>query len=270
MNELTMWEDKNKLGEIKQIFGPNLNDAEFKTLVGIGRATGLNPFLREVWSIKYGNAPASIFIGRDGYRTVARKHPDYKSHVVDAVYSNDKFSVKDQTPNHEYSLLDRGELVGAYCVVFTRSSDRPFFVFVEAKEYRNTKNPVWREKPATMLKKVAEAQCLRMAFPDKFAGTYVDAEEWRTDKTDKSAEEVLTPKEKEVLELLSDDANNDLPSDDIYPLDKLIDDMKSCETVDDLKVTFKAAYQYAQANNPEKVDEIMILKDKIKIQLDAE
>ena len=37
---------------------------------------------------------------------------------------------------------------------------------------------LWDSKPATMIKKVAEAQGLRMAFQSMFAGTYAEDEQW--------------------------------------------------------------------------------------------
>ena len=50
------------------------------------------------------------------------------------------------------------------------------FTFVELSEY-DTKQSVWKTKPATMIKKVAEAQGLRWAFQELFAGTYEESEE---------------------------------------------------------------------------------------------
>ena len=54
-----------------------------------------------------------------------------------------------------------------------------------------------------MIKKVAEAQVLRMTFQDLFAGTYDESEEWETkeDKKEKTAPRKVidvTPDEPEV------------------------------------------------------------------------
>ena len=86
-NSLNLWEDETKLKEIKAIFAPKLNNNEFSAFIGMGKANDLNPFLREIWSIKYAdNAPAQIFIGRDGYRKSAQRNPDYQTHVVESVH----------------------------------------------------------------------------------------------------------------------------------------------------------------------------------------
>ena len=166
-----IWQEQTKLAEVKKIYGKELTDSEFAILVQIGQATHLNPFLREIWAVKYGTSPAQIFIGRDGYRKAAQSNPDYDYHLVDAVYQNDDFKTEDTEVRHTYSGKDRGTLVGAYCVVKRKSSTKTMFNFVDIKEYSTGKS-LWVGKPATMIKKVAEAQGLRMAFQQLFAGTY--------------------------------------------------------------------------------------------------
>lgn len=190
MNDvLSMWDNKEQLLEIKKLFAPNLTESEFQYFVGLGKATRLNPFTREIWSVKYGNGPAQVFIGRDGYRKAAQAHSEYDFHQADAVYENDKFSVIDGIPRHEYSLTNRGELIGAYCIAKRHKSSRPMYVFCELREY-STGQSLWnpqKGKPATMIKKVAESQCLRACFQDLLGGTYAEEEEWE-EKGDKKAE----------------------------------------------------------------------------------
>jgi hypothetical protein len=62
MTQLIKWEDSTQLQEVKKLFAPDLTQDEFQTFVGIGKATKLNPFLREIWAVKYGKQAASIFI----------------------------------------------------------------------------------------------------------------------------------------------------------------------------------------------------------------
>jgi len=173
--EVTIWNDDKSLEEVKKLFAPNLTNIEFSMFVQMGKATGLNPFLREIWAVKFGNNPAQIFVGRDGYRKSAQSYPKYDYHYAEAVYSNDYFKSQDGVYHHEFNLKDRGELVGAFCNVKRKDSTRPISVFVEFKEY-DLKQSIWKTKPATMIKKVAESQALRMAFQEKFAGTYEENE----------------------------------------------------------------------------------------------
>jgi phage recombination protein Bet len=181
MSNLIIWEQDAMLKQIKASYAPTLTDLEFKQFIELGKATGLNPFLREIWAVKYGSSAAQVFIGRDGYRKSAQSNPDYDYHQVDAVYTNDKFEIVKGEIHHSYNLSDRGNLLGAYCIVKRKSAERSIYVFCDIKEYSTGKS-LWATKPATMIKKVAEAQALRMAFQGLFAGTYSDAEDWREER----------------------------------------------------------------------------------------
>ena len=188
---VSMWEDSTKLQEIRKLFAPKLTEMEFQFFVGMGKATNLNPFLREIWAVKYSDKEAAqIFIGRDGYRKSAQSHRDYDYHQCDAVYENDDFEMNDGIIKHKYNLKNRGELLGAYCIAKRKNSERPSYVFTELREYSTGKS-LWREpglykndkgymsqggKPATMIKKVAESQCLRAGFQELFAGSYGEEE----------------------------------------------------------------------------------------------
>jgi phage recombination protein Bet len=199
-SNLIDWNCSNQLETIKNIYAKNATNEEFQIFVNLGRATGLNPFMRELWLVKYGsNNPASIFIGRDGFRKGAQANPNYDYHVSDAVYSNDSFVVQDGEVSHSYKAADRGNLLGAYCVTKRKNSSRPIFVYVELREY-DTKKALWESKKATMIKKVAEAQCLRMAFQELFAGTYGEEEYEPVDNRREAKQERATQRLNQLFE----------------------------------------------------------------------
>lgn len=181
-SQMNMWDDKEKQEEMKKLICKvKLSEVEFATFIELGKATQLNPFLKEIWVVKYDEkSPASIFIGRDGYRKAAQRDPEYDFHETDAVYSNDKFKRNSITGEiqHEYNLKDRGELLGAYCIVKRKSSERPSYTWVKLSEYSTGKS-LWNPqsgKPETMIKKVAECQGLRACFQDLLGGTYSQEE----------------------------------------------------------------------------------------------
>lgn len=182
---LVMWDNREQLQEIRKLFAPKLSDSEFQFFVGLGKASRLNPFTREIWAVKYQESqPAQVFIGRDGYRKAAQAHPEYDFHQADAVYENDEYEVVNGEVHHKYKLSNRGKLIGAYCVAKRHKSSRPMYVFCELSEY-STGRSLWNTqtgKPATMIKKVAESQCLRACFQDLLGGTYAEEEEWEEKK----------------------------------------------------------------------------------------
>jgi phage recombination protein Bet len=204
---MAVWEDSKQVEEIRKIFAPKLNAQEFDAFVGMGKAANLNPFLREIWAVKYADSsPAQIFVGRDGYRKAAQRNHEYDYHECDAVYTNDLFkrnSISGEI-NHEYNLKDRGELLGAYCIVKRKNSSRPCYTWVKLSEYSTGKS-LWHQqtgKPETMIKKVAECQGLRGAFQDLLGGTYGEEEmDYHADTSLKKAKsEVLLEKLKAAKE----------------------------------------------------------------------
>ena len=149
--------------------------------------------------------------------------------------------------SHKYNLKERGSLVGAYCTAQRKNSSHPTFVYVEFSEY-NLKQSVWNQKPATMIKKVAEAQALKMAFQELFAGSYNEFEEYeKPDPTaNKPGKGVAGLKEKwgmkeeaENCEVMPDhnqetgeviDAEFDIFADEVEPKLSALDNIKSLMT----------------------------------------
>ena len=174
------WYKKEILTEVKKICAENLSNIEFEAFVQLGLSLDLNPFKKEIWAIKQKpHEAAMVSVGINGYRTVAQRNPLYEYHQADAVYENDQFMVKDSEVYHNYVLKDRGRLVGAYCKVKRKNTPKPTFVYVDFAEY-DKKHALWKPaaaggKPATMIKKVAEAHAIRQSFAE-LNGTYTDDE----------------------------------------------------------------------------------------------
>ena len=189
-NAVSVWEN---LREVREQFAPLLTDKEFAFFVTLGKSLGANPFKREIWAVKYDQGKAaSIFLGRDFYRMKAQEQPEYDGHVADAVYSNDKFMVENGIPKHSYSLADRGNLLGAYSVVYKKNQTHPFFTFVKLSEY-DKGQALWIKMKETLIKKVAEAQGLRGAFQGVFAGTYDESEDWTATTTAAASKASIAP-----------------------------------------------------------------------------
>lgn len=252
-NMLDMWLCETMLADIKKIYGKDLTDIEFKTFINVGKLTGLNPFLKELWAIKYGNEAAQIFIGRDGYRKSAQDSPAYDYHFVDAVYSKDEYQITNSEVSHKYNLADRGFLAGAYCIVKRKNSTKPHIVYVKFTEY-NTGKSLWGKKPETMIKKVAEAQCLRMAFQELFANTYDESEMFHIEQNEAQANKA---------ELV----NAQLQEDIIGLRQDFRGVFNYCNSLQDLKEKFDAL---KILQNLHKEDLAIIVKEKDKRKFELE
>lgn len=135
----------------------------------------LNPFKREVYPIKYkAGEPASFVIGYETYLKRAERTKNWAGLETGADFG------------------DTGLPTKAWARVFRKDwAERSLYHEVYYAEYVQTKaeyvngqptgkrvpNKMWAEKPITMLKKVAIAQAMRMAFPDEMAGLpYIEEE----------------------------------------------------------------------------------------------
>jgi phage recombination protein Bet len=128
---------------IRDMCAQNCTDNEFLLLMQLAKTYRLDPFAKQIWAVKYGNNPAAIFCGRDGFLAIA-----HRSGKFDGMESGTR--------------KDGDDLVG-WCRVYRKDMSRPFEVEVSLSEYSTGKN-LWQTKPKTMIVKVAESHALRRAF----------------------------------------------------------------------------------------------------------
>lgn len=138
---------------IKETVANGASPSEFKLFLYTAAKYELDPLIKQIWCVKYGERPAAIFTGRDGFLHIAHK--------------SNQFNGMETTPIRN----DKGQLVAARCVVWRKDMTHPFTVEVPLAEYDLSVKPGqtgkpnnWNKMPETMLKKVAESQCLRRAF----------------------------------------------------------------------------------------------------------
>src|SRR5690554_5267475 len=65
--------DREKLQLIRDMFAKGASDNEFGVMIELARKYQLDPFARQIWLVKYGDNPAQIFCGRDGYLAIAHR-----------------------------------------------------------------------------------------------------------------------------------------------------------------------------------------------------
>ena len=128
---------------IRDMCAKDCTDNEFLLLMQLAKTYHLDPFAKQIWAVKYGNNPAAIFCGRDGFLAIA-----HRSGKFDGMESGTR--------------KDGDDLVG-WCRVYRKDMSRPFEVEVSLSEYSTGKN-LWQTKPKTMIVKVAESHALRRAF----------------------------------------------------------------------------------------------------------
>ena len=181
-------DEKAMMGLLKEMYGKNLSDLEFKTLIYMARKYDLDPVQHEIWALKYGNNAATIMTGRDGFLAIAHKSGQFDGMETLAIMRDG---------SEVATCLDAKELAGAICRVWRKDMAHPIVVAVPLHEY-NTGKSNWAKMPETMIKKVAESQSLRRAF--NISGMYspeeMDQAEYLPQKTETPKQEA--PKEKPV------------------------------------------------------------------------
>jgi phage recombination protein Bet len=138
------------------------NDDEFKVFLHVAETYGLDPFNKELFFWKDKKDRTTIMCSRDGYLSIANRHEAFDGLVSDVVRANDDFKRTTTGIEHKYGS-DRGNIVGAFALVYRKDREYPVYVFAPYDEY-NGYNSVWNRYPSAMILKVAESMALKRAF----------------------------------------------------------------------------------------------------------
>ena len=176
-----------------------VTDQEVKLFLELCKFQGLNPFLREVYLVKYGDSPASIVTGKEVFTKRAMANPKFAGLEAGIIVVNNG-----KVMRREGSMKLPGEqLVGGWAKVHINGYAIPFAEEVSIEEYSGV-GPLWKSKPATMIRKVAIVHALREAFPEQFEGLYSQEE---INKIDSST----LPETPVAVKDITDDCPNVVP-----------------------------------------------------------
>lgn len=130
---------------IKAKVAPNATQTEFELLMYMANKYQLDPLIKQIWLVKFGDSPAQIYAGRDGYLEIAHRSGQFDGMETKVQYDKD------------------GKIASATCEVWRKDMTHSIKSEVLFKEYSTGKS-LWTSKPAVMLGKVAESVALRKAF----------------------------------------------------------------------------------------------------------
>ena len=159
---------------VKNYIAPGATDQEVLYFIELCKAQKLNPFVRDAYLVKYGSQPAQIIVGKDVFLKKAGENPNFNGLKAGIVVVDKNGDVKER----EGSLKVPGdELIGGWCEVYLKNREYPTKCLVSLDEYIQKKkdgtvNSMWSSKPCTMIRKVAQSQALREAFPNELRGLY--------------------------------------------------------------------------------------------------
>lgn len=157
---------------VKSMVAKGASDEEFQLMCHIANKYSLDPLVKQIWIVKYGTAPASIFTGRDGFLSIGHRTGQFGGMETRVEKVDEPIDVKKLVWKDRKQVeveVKRDWQYKAVCTVRRKDAEFPFISEVYEEEYTTCAN-LWVSKPRTMIGKVAESQCLRKAFD--IAGLY--------------------------------------------------------------------------------------------------
>ena len=158
-----------------------VTDQELMMFMMMCKGNHLNPWNREAYCMKYGTQPATMVIGKDAFMKRASGSPEYDGMTSGIVVLNN------ETGEIEYRtgtivIDDQEKIIGGWAEVFRKDRTHSTRIEVSFTEYAGRKkdgslNNQWATKPATMIRKVAQVQALREAFPESLSNLYTSEEQ---------------------------------------------------------------------------------------------
>ena len=169
--------------DIKKYINPKATEQEAIMFLQLCKARGLNPWIGEVYLIKYqNNEAARTVVGKDAMLRKAQDNKNYNGFKAGIIVEKDHNQEYQVVEEKDGAFLAKGEtLIGGWAEVYRKDCDYPFVSKVSFEEYASKKfdgtlNKMWATKPATMIRKVAIVQAHREAYTKELSGMYDESE----------------------------------------------------------------------------------------------
>lgn len=151
--------------------GGNVSDQDLVQFISICKFNQLNPFLGEAYLVKYGTSPATMLVSKEALLKRADACDNYEGMEAGIIVLRDGKVVELEG----CFFADNDVLVGGWAKVYRSDRRFPTVAKVRLDEY-DKKQSIWKEKPSTMISKVAKVQALREAFPAQLGAMYTAEE----------------------------------------------------------------------------------------------
>lgn len=159
--------------DIRERLCPNATESELALCVELCNRQHLNPFTKEVYLVKYGNAPASIITSYQVFNRRANRQPNYGGIDSGVVVLRDGEVVK-KKGSAVYKMIGE-QLIGGWAEVQFMDGKIPAYAELALTDYSTGKSN-WAKMPGVMIEKCAKAAAWRLAYPDEFGGMYTGEE----------------------------------------------------------------------------------------------
>lgn len=149
-----------------------ITDQDVVQFINICKFNQLNPFLKEAYLVKYGNNPAQMIVSKEAFLKRANNDPNYDGLEAGIIIQRGEEVLEIEGG----FMLPTDILLGGWAKVYHKQRRVPFVSKVSFKEFSKGQS-TWNQMPATMIRKVAEVQALREAFPTQLGAMYIQEEQ---------------------------------------------------------------------------------------------
>ena len=159
--EMNLEFTEDKISLLKQTVCKGASNDELNLFLHVCKHTGLDPFLRQIYSISRG-AQRTIQTSIDGFRLIADRTKKY---------------MPGREPTFTYD--SKGKLLTATSYIKKMGPDGSWHevsASAHFNEYNPGNNKIWDKMPHVMLSKCAETLVIRKSFPADLSGIYSDEE----------------------------------------------------------------------------------------------
>lgn len=138
------------------------------------QARRLNPFEGDSFMLGYDTQSGpkfSLITAHQAFLKRAELNEEYNGMKSGVILRRDGTQLDVEGDFHE----ETDEILGGWATVFFKHRDNPMHKRVRLKRFRKD-TPIWRDDPAGMICKCAEADALRSSFPTMLGGLYLKEE----------------------------------------------------------------------------------------------
>lgn len=149
-----------------------VSDQDLTQFISICKYNQLNPFLNEAYLVKFGSQPAQMIVSKEAFFKRADANENYQGIRAGIIVQREN-QILELEGNFK---LKSDTLLGGWAEVHRADKKFPTIAKVALEEY-DKQQSTWKEKPLTMISKIAKVQALREAFPAQLGAMYTQEEQ---------------------------------------------------------------------------------------------
>lgn len=146
-----------------------VSDDEIVNFMMMASHNHLDPFLKEVFLVKFGSKPAQIIVSKEAFMKRADRNENYDGFKAGVIVERDNEVVDEEGA----FLRNSDKLIGGWATVYRKDREHPVTSRITLREFSKGQS-TWNQMPANMIRKTAIVNALREAFPRDLGAMYTE------------------------------------------------------------------------------------------------